>query len=300
MPANLTDLNQRFAIAKQLEFTAGPGEMPIAQIDNQHATAQIALNGAHVYGFQPHGQAPVLWLSSLANFAPGKPIRGGIPVIWPWFGPHPTAPDSPMHGFVRKLPWEVIASEALADGGTRVQFGFSADADSQPLWPHLIDLTYTVTVGEALTIELVVNNQADEAISFTDALHTYFQVGDVAQITLFGLEETDYLDKVEDFARKHQQGPIRIDGPTDRVYVDTATECVIDDPALGRRIHIRKAGSDTTVVWNPWIETAKAMADFRDDEYPQMLCVESANAANDVVVLEPGESHRLKARIAVE
>jgi len=295
----IAELNQRFGIDTRLTFIPGPREIPVAGLKNEYGTAAVALLGAHVLNYQPWGAEPVLWLSRQARFEPGKAIRGGIPVIWPWFGAHPSDPAMPNHGFVRTQNWTVSASQALDDGALQIQFSLHDGEASRRLWPHAFELTYTVTLGRTLTVELAVRNPNPEPIAFTEALHSYFQVGDVAQVAVRGLEGAEYLDKTQDFARFRQQGPVRIQGETDRVYLNTEAECVIDDPALDRRIHIAKRGSRTTVVWNPWIDKAQAMADFGDDEYPGMICVETANAFENAVRLEAGAVHEVAAEIGV-
>ncbi len=296
----LAKLNQNFGIDDQVTFVGDPGGLPVAVLENEHGRARVARHGAHVLDYQPRGAKPVIWLSRQARFEPGKAIRGGIPVIWPWFGAHPSDPTMPAHGFVRTLPWSVDATAVLDDGALQVRFTLSDGEASRRPWPHAFKLAYTVTLGTRLTVELAVRNPNPERVHFTEALHSYFHVGDVAQVTVSGLEETEYLDKTQDFDRFRQQGPVRIQGETDRVYLNTEAECVIDDPVLGWRIHIAKRGSRTTVVWNPGPEVARSMADFGDDEYPDMLCVETANTFENGVTLEAGAEHRITAEIWVE
>jgi D-hexose-6-phosphate mutarotase len=114
------------------------------------------------------------------------------------------------------------------------------------------------------------------------------------------LENCEYLDKVKDFARFNQQDGIVIESEVDRVYVNTAAECVIEDKGLKRAIRIAKQGSKSTVVWNPWIEKAEKMGDFGPQLHRDMVCVESGNALENVVTLAPGETHRLEAVYSVE
>jgi len=295
----LASLNEQFGIDDHLVFAAGPGDLPTVRVRNEFAAAEISLLGAHVLSYQPHGTEPVLWVSSQSNFAVGKPIRGGIPVCWPWFAGHPLDSNLPSHGFVRTALWTVLASRTTRDERTEIELGFESNADTLALWPHRFALRLRVTVGPALTVTLFTCNTGDELFSFTGALHTYFHVGDVAQIAIHGLDGSDYLDKTDNMARKTQHGPVHISGYTDRIYLDTDSECIIQDPVLNRHIHIEKAGSATTVVWNPW-QMAARMPDLADDEYPGMLCVETAKAADDVETVAPGEEHHLTAHIWVD
>jgi glucose-6-phosphate 1-epimerase len=300
MDHSLQTLNDRFALADALSFVAGRGELPTARIHNRHASAEICLLGAHVLSFQPHGEEPVLWLSWESNFAVGKPIRGGIPVCWPWFAAHPTDSSKPSHGFVRTALWSVLATRSLEDGATQVELGIESNEETLALWPHRFELRLIATVGKTLTVELISRNPGEADFSYTGALHSYFTVSAAAGIAIYGLADGDYLDKTEGFARKTQRGPIQISQPTDRIYLDTDAECVIDDPGLGRRIHIGKDNSHTTVVWNPWSSGAARLPDFGDEEYPGMVCVETARAAEDVATVPAGREDRLTARIWME
>jgi len=298
---DLETLGRRFAVADHVTFAAGPGELgPVAQVANRHAAATIALHGAHVTGFRPRDHRPVLWVSGKSAFRPGKAIRGGIPVCWPWFADHPTDRTKPAHGFVRAAAWEVVATEVVEEGATRIRLGLVDDEATRALWPHRFELELAVTVGSSLDVALAIRNTGDAPFTSGGALHSYFTVGDVTQIAIHGLDGRAYVDKVDRLARKVQRGPVRIDAETDRVYLDTTADCVIDDPGLRRRITIAKAGSRSTVVWNPWRAKAASMADFGDEEYPGMVCVETANAGDDVVSVPAGGRHELRTTIRVD
>jgi len=296
---SIQDLNARFAIADQVAFAAGPGGFPVVSVRNAHADAAIALQGADVTGFQPHGQEPILFLSRQAVYASGKAIRGGIPICWPWFGPHPTDPAKPDHGFARTRPWSVRDTTAMPDGATMVRLGLTDDAETRVLWPYAFALELAVTVGTTLEVTLVARNTGHEPFVCGGALHSYFHVGDVTAITIQGLEGTAYVDKVDGGRSQVQQGSITIVGETDRVYTETAASCVIVDPTLGRRVTVAKEGSRSTVVWNPWRDKARRLADFGDDEYTEMVCVEVANAGGDTVMVAPGGKHHLEMMISV-
>ncbi|HEX9373905.1 MAG TPA: D-hexose-6-phosphate mutarotase [Roseiflexaceae bacterium] len=292
-------LNDQYAIGEHITFAAGPGGLPVAEIRNAHAAATIALQGGHVVAFQPHRQAPVLFVSRNSLFEAGKTIRGGIPVCWPWFAQHPTDPSRPFHGFARTAMWQVRGAGVGPGDTTELRLGLHNTEATWAIWPHAFDLEIAVTVGPELHVALVARNTGGESLACGGALHSYFAVGDAARIAIRGLEGCAYADKVDGGRRKIQDGPITIGAETDRIYMDTSADCVIDDPALARRIRIAKSGSQTTVVWNPWVEKARSIADFADDEYAAMVCVETANAAADVVTIEPGGEHRLSATIAI-
>ena len=296
----LTDLNQRFAIGNHVQFKEITDGMIIAEVANQHAIANIALQGAHIATFQPRGEEPVIWLSPHAKFAPGKSIRGGVPICWPWFGPHKTDSKLPGHGFARTVPWEVFETKALPDGSTFLRFGLIESDVTRTQWPYPSTVQLDVTVGRALRVELVTHNAGGAAFELGEALHTYFQISDVAKTTIRGLDNCAYLDKVQDFARFTQQDGIVIDSEVDRVYINTAADCVIEDKGLKRAIRIAKQGSMSTVVWNPWTEKADKMGDFGEEGHRGMVCVESGNMMDNVVVLAPGEMHKLVAVYSVE
>ncbi len=296
----LSALNARHGIAGQLVFKEVPGGLTVAEVTNPQATATIALQGAHVMTFAPRGHKPVIWLSRAAKLAPGKSIRGGVPVCWPWFGPHATEPTFPGHGFARTVLWEVIEASALSDGGTRLVFRLVPTDATRAQWPQVTPVECHITVGRALDIELVTRNQEAGPITIGDALHTYFEVSDIRQVMIDGLDGCPYLDKMDGGQRKQQTGAVTIGAEVDRIYLDSTADCLINDPGWQRRIRIAKRGSRSTVVWNPWIEKAAKMGDFGDNGYLNMVCVESANAADDVVTIAPGGEHRLAVRYSVE
>lgn len=265
------------------------------------AVAQIALQGAHVLSWQPPGARSVLFLSPKSAFRSDVPIRGGVPLCFPWFGPSAGDRAAPQHGFARTRMWKVDATCCEANGVVEARLQLSDDAGTRAWWPHAFVAAMIVRSGQELDLTLEVRNTGSEPFTFGAALHTYFCVSDVRRIEIGGLENTRFLDKV-DGAREKREGaaPLRITGETDRIYLDTTAACTIDDPGWSRRIVIEKQGSRSTVVWNPWIDKARAMADLGDDDWPHFVCVETCNAADDVVSLAPGESHRLSAEIAIE
>jgi glucose-6-phosphate 1-epimerase len=284
----------------QLCFSTGKGGIPVIDIKNQYGSAIISLQGAHVLSWIPQGEEDVIWLSEDATFAPGKSVRGGVPVCWPWFGAHETSSDFPAHGFARTTLWEVVCMETLKDGRTRITFTTEPQPDNEHMWPPHTTVLYQLTIGKKLQMELVTQNNGAEAITIGQALHTYFRIGDVSKVFLHGLDDTEYLDKLENFKRKHQHGPIHVDQEIDRIYLDTVSECVIEDRLLKRNIVINKCGSRSTVVWNPWQATAEKMGDLGEDGYRKMLCVESCNAADDVVTIGPGKTHHLWVQYQVQ
>ena len=280
----IAELNSAFG-NDSVEFIAGEGGLAKAVICNELAQAEVYLHGGHVAAFRPVGAEEVLWMSKEAVFVPPKAIRGGVPVCWPWFGPKK---GFPQHGFARNREWTVRST-----GDGELTLGLSDSDETRALWPHAFDLELTVVVGAQLRMELRSRNSGVEPIEVGGALHTYFTVGAIDHIAIHGLEDSEYLDSLVGGERKSQDGPVTFSGEVDRIYLDRATCTEIDDPVLQRRIRVGKEGSATTVVWNPWIAKSAAMGDFPNAGYQSMVCIETANAADDMHALQPGEEHVL-------
>ena len=295
---NPEQLNKAFSLAdggNTLRFKVGKGDIPVAEIRNAQSTASISLQGAHVLSWVPAGEDEVIWVSEDATYAPAKSLRGGIPICWPWFGAHEANAAFPAHGFARVVLWQVAESQQLPTGETQICFRLDTsqlDDKYRQMWLPPTVAEYRLTIGRALTMELITHNLSDQAMTIGQALHTYFAVDDVTHTSVTGLEGKDYLDKTDGFKRKTQAGPVTIGTEVDRVYLRTSDDLTIDDGK--RRIIIKKQGSQSTVVWNPWKEVAEKMGDLGRDGYLKMLCVESANAAEDVVRIAAGESHTLR------
>jgi glucose-6-phosphate 1-epimerase len=272
---------------------ADHGDIDTLSIENIHGSARISLLGATLIDWTPVGNDSVIWLSDTARFEVGRGIRGGVPLCWPWFGAHAAQPDFSAHGIARTRLWRMIEASDLPDGSTRVRLQLPLEPDHW--WPYPSHLEYQVTLGSSLHLQLNTRNSGDSAFEITQALHTYFRVGDIEQVTVLGLEDKPYLDKPDNYRQKHQQGALSFEGETDRIYLQAPSRCVIHDPGLQRRIEIESSGSQSTVVWNPWREVAAGMADMHGESYRSMLCVETANAASDARRVGPGETISLAA-----
>jgi len=302
---DLNTLRETFDLPGVAEITPGEGEMPKVTLRSQHATAELYLHGAHVTQFTPHGEPPLLFMSRKSHFAESKPIRGGVPLVFPWFGPNAADSALPAHGFARIRPWELTSVDRADNGDVKVTLSKQPDGISRECWPREFSLLFTVTVSKTLTMALQVQNTGDRPFRFEQAFHTYLAVSDIRNVSLDGLAGRDYLDKMDHAQRKTQDvSPFQLVGETDRVYLNTPDTVIVTDPAGSaakgpRMIAVSKQGSATTVVWNPWIAKAAAMADFGDDEWPGMLCIETANVAENALSLEPGQSHTMTSAIAL-
>jgi len=293
----IEDLNKNFSFQNEnnyLIFKSGQGDIPVVEIKNNQASATISLQGAHVLSWKPRDQDDVIWLSNDAIFAAGKSIRGGVPICWPWFGAHENNDSFPAHGFARTVLWQVIDTQKLSSDETQITFRLSTnqlDKDKQKMWPQETVAEYRLKIAKTLTLELKTFNKSNETITIGQALHTYFNIEDINNTIVTGLEGKTYLDKTDKFKSKIQDGPITINNEVDRVYLDTTDDVTIDNTK--RKIIIKKQGSNSTVVWNPWEDVATKMGDLGEAGYKKILCVESANVADDTITINAGESYTL-------
>jgi len=294
-----TDLNARFGVENTVNFEQGPGGLVIIQITISDAKASIALQGAQVLTWTPTDEQPVIWLSPEAKYIANKSLRGGVPICWPWFGPHESQSSFPAHGVARTSTWQVNSVDVLTDGRVQLRFTLPQTVDIGAYWPYVTPLHYVVTIGRTLELELTTHNESETEITLGEALHTYFAVSDVRSVHVNGLNGCEYIDKVDGSLRKLQQGEVNITGEVDRVYLDTTSECIIEDIGWQRRIHIEKQGSRSTVVWNPWIEKGAKLGDLGETGYLNMLCVESANAADNVATVTSGGQHQLWVKYSI-
>ncbi len=297
----IEQLNADYGLAGQLKFVEGKGGFPLIEIDGPKAKASISVYGGQVLSFQPANEPEdLMFVSEKAYYQEGKAIKGGIPVCWPWFGPDPEGLGRPSHGFVRNRLWNVLATETTPDGEVKVTLGVAATAETREIWPEEFEMAIAISIGDSLSVELITRNKGDRAFSITQALHTYFKVGDIQQVKVIGLEELEYIDKPDGGAKKTQKGAVTFASEVDRIYTNVGSELVIEDAALGRKILISSTGSKTAVVWNPWVEISGKMADLEDDDYQRLVCVETANAANDVVEVPASSEYRLVANYRIE
>ena len=295
---SIEELNRRFAIAGVAQITAGKGGLPRVSVSAPAATAEIYLHGAQLTSWRPAGGEEVIFLSAQSQFEPGRAIRGGIPICFPWFRNKAEDPKAPSHGFVRTKAWQ-LDSVALNGDAVAVSLSTWSDEGTRAWWPHDFHLVHRLNIGAELAQELVMTNTGSVPLRFEEALHTYYRVGGAEAVRVSGLDGVAYLDNTDGNREKRQEGDIVFTGPTDRAYVDTTHPVEILDPVLRRRIRLEKENSRTTVVWNPWIEGAHALADLADDEWRTMACVEASNIRAFAVDLAPGQQHTMKTSIRV-
>lgn len=298
----LQELSEHFSLPGVLEFDEPHPGMPRAVITTPGCQAELFLQGAHLTRWQPANLAPAIFTSAESGYAPGKAIRGGIPVIFPWFGAPASSPVHPpanaaSHGFARTSPW-TLHFAALAGDDLHLSLTLDHTDVMQQLGFSNFELAWYGILGRDLTLRLTVVNTGQEPLLFEEALHTYLAVSSSVDATVTGLQGTEYLDKTEAFARKTQDNEaLRFTGEVDRAYVNTTAPVTVHDPAAGREITVSKSGSGTTVTWNPGPVLAAKLADLGDAEWRSFVCVETANAADNALTLAPGQAHTMELRL---
>jgi glucose-6-phosphate 1-epimerase len=308
----LAQLNEHFALPGILAFDENNG-LARAQVTLPNCLATVYLHGAHLTNWHPAGQAPMLFLSTKSEFAAGKPIRGGVPVCFPWFATdtkgHDGGKPGPSHGFARLQEWE-FAFAALVPGhhpALHLTFTLAPSEMSRHFGCGDFRLAYEMIFGggdpanpenphsQQLTLRLSVANPGTAPLEFEEALHTYFHVGEVTKSPITGLESAKFLDKTDGMREKTgPAGPLALTGWTDRVYPANTATTHIEDQGNARTITIAKTNSATTIVWNPWDKASAGIADLAPNEWPGFLCVETANTAGQSITLKPGEAHTME------
>ncbi len=278
-------------------------ELPCWRVRTAKTELLVAQQGAQILSYQRHGEQPLIWLSEQAEFKQGQSVRGGVPLCWPWFGDLRRNPQAvqalyqdgqqaPAHGLVRGLDWQLLGIDSQ-DDSVSLEFVFNSAEQPLPSWPHAAELKLGIRLDERLHLSLSNRNLGDTPLTISQALHSYFAVGDIRQAEVEGLHGCRYVETLEDWQQRQQSGALGFAGETDRIYLDTPTQLSIRDPAWQRRIQLRSSGSGSAVLWTPWIDKARRLSQFADTAWPGMLCVEHGNLLNDMLVLAPGAQHQL-------
>ncbi|HNW52090.1 MAG TPA: D-hexose-6-phosphate mutarotase [Prolixibacteraceae bacterium] len=288
---DIDKLDDRFGIEGELGFCEIDGDLIAMTIYNKFADVEICLYGAHITRYMPHGSFDVLWMSPDSFFEVGRPIRGGIPLCFPWFGPHPSDTSKPAHGFARLMYWDVVETTSLESGETRVKLQLVSNEETKAYWPFDFKAVLEVLVGRTLEVQLSITNTGSQDFDYSAALHSYFGVSGIENINIQGLQGARYYNGFDTSLNTQETELLEIHQEENRRYIDTSSDCVIEDPVFNQAIRISKKGSNVTVVWNPWEETSSKMEDLPDDGYEAFVCVEAVNAYNDIVQLRPGEEH---------
>jgi glucose-6-phosphate 1-epimerase len=295
--------NKRLKLHAHVMQTQDEGGLQYLEIDNPLASGRISLQGGQVIAWQPKFlDQPVLWLSSNARFVKGRSIRGGVPICWPWFGAHPTDSTFCPHGFARVIPWRVMDIDATPTGATRIILEMQDTPEAQRQLSYPYNLTLTITIGRRLRVEMATVNKADHPFVIGEAFHTYLNISDIANVSIVGMQDCVYADKILKYERNVEHNDLTFDGGEfDRVYIHHSSDCSVHDVGYNRIIHVSKSGSDTTVVWNPGADKAGQMADMgANDEWRKTICVETTNALDNMVVINPGRTHVISAEYSIE
>ncbi|WP_249678942.1 D-hexose-6-phosphate mutarotase [Pseudomonas abieticivorans] len=278
-------------------------ELNCWRISHGGAELLIAQQGAQILSYQRDGDQPLIWLNEQAVFKQGTPIRTGVPVCWPWFGNFARNPqavqamrtandEAPAHGLVRAQEWQLLGIDS-SDGNLRVDLTLPETKGKLPGWPHSVELKLSIELGDKLVVKLSTTNLGDSDVSLSQALHSYFAVSDVRDVSVQGVDGLNYIETLEGWQTRTQTGDLRFSGETDRIYQKAPKQLSIIDPTWKRRIEITSEGSNSAVIWNPWIDRAAQLSDMADDGWQRMLCIETANVMDDIVTLLPGGSHTL-------
>jgi D-hexose-6-phosphate mutarotase len=298
--SKLKELQNRFGDCDYITFEQTEQDVVLIHVNHPLATATISLQGGQVLEWKPRSQVePVLWSADPTHWLSGRAIRAGVPICWPWFGAHPTEQAAPAHGYARLCDWEVAEISMESLGTIDIDLRMMPTHEVATRYPLNATLVSRISVGEALSISLTTTNTGEAPITITEALHAYFNVGEIDDIQIEGIEGNDFIDLIDQNIRKTQVGAIRFTGETGRVYLNTLNECFIVDRALGRTIKIEKSNSHSTVVWNPWLETASKMNDLGPVAWQKLVCVESANALENFVMIKPRSQHTLTVRYSI-
>jgi len=296
---NIDQLNDKFSLNGKVKFDKPENGLVYLNVSNKYADASICLYGANVTSFRPYHSKEILWLSPKSSFEVGKPIRGGIPVCFPWFGPNKTDPKQPQHGFGRLMYWDVSETANQPGGETMIRLQLCASEETKFYWPHEFCAELSVLVGKTLEVNLKITNQSAESFEYTCALHTYYHISSIENISITGLLGASYHNQSEPCEFIQESPKIKICKAETRHYHNTEANCMIEDPDFGRKISIAKAGSKITTIWNPGKETSAKIEDLPDDAYLCFVCVEAVNAFDDVIRLTPQESHTTSAMIGL-
>jgi glucose-6-phosphate 1-epimerase len=294
----IAELARRFEIPGAAEVVSANGGLPTVRITSPEARGEMYLHGAHVTSWKPRGREEVFFVSTQSRWEDGHAIRGGVPVCFPWFGGKADDPNAPAHGFVRTKAWQLESVAKVGDAVTVSMFTQSDEA-TKHWWPADFHLLHRATFSSELRLELVVTNTGRAPMHFEEALHAYHRVGSIESARVRGLDSVPYLDKTASNRKEVQHGEIVIASETDRVYLNTTDAIELDDPVLHRLTRVTKDNSRTTVVWNPWMQKARSLSDFADDEWKEMICIETSNVSNFAVSLAPGEQHTMQAVVRV-
>ena len=280
-----------FELEETLQLITTENDLLKLIITNEHCEAEIYLHGGHLTHYQPKGEAAIIFDAKESKITPPKSVHAGIPICWPWFGPHPSDANKPQHGFARDSVWEIKSTKRLSSQETEVILTLQESAHSRTLFDFSFTLELTFRLGSSCSVSLKTINTDKKSFTITQALHSYFAISDLSNIEIEGVRETPFIDYTDEKKEKRESLALRIDRETNRVYIPTTKSCIIHDSGLQRKITVAKQGSNSTTIWNPWRDSK--IHDLPDESYRRFVCIESTNALEDKVTLAPDETHTI-------
>lgn len=275
--------------------TTDAGGRPAFRLRGRGGEVLVARTGAQVLSWtRPDGD--VLFTGSTEAFAAGKAVRGGVPLVFPWFNEHATDKSLPAHGFARTAEWHAAA----VGPGARLRLALADDERTRALWPHRFLLWCDVALDDRLHVTLTARNVDDRPWSFEEALHTYFALGDVGTASVHGLEGVPCVEHAKEPAPAWDPAaPTTFVAETDRVYQGVPPRIELRAPSLARTLELTTVGADSAIVWTPWPTKAARLSGLGPDDWRRFCCVESANVKQAARTLAPGAAHALRLTIAV-
>jgi len=298
MSQSIDDLQAILSECPEISVTEPEPGFPVLEVKTSVSEATIALHGAQVLTWTLIGHPPVLYVSPKAKMTEGIPLRGGIPICWPWFNEHPEDSTLPKHGFARNRFWELVSGEAFGKEATLV-FKLCSDEETKQMFPYDFELTATIRVSDKLRVKLNMKNTGEEIYRVSSALHTYLSIGNIERIQLEGVKGSHYMDQLSDQTEaQYQEKNLQIKEEVDRIY-QSMSSVLVRDLDRHRSVFVDKAGSRSTVIWNPWKEKSKSLSDLPDKGYLEFVCVECANAGTDKPTLRPNSSHNVETVIGL-
>lgn len=283
------------SISRSVDIVEASG-LKVLRIRHPSAKAAISLYGGQLLSFQPNGESDLLWLSGQAILDGRAPIRGGIPICFPWFG----RISSPAHGFARTEVWD-LANIQEDEAKLIIQLTLTATESTLSYWPHHFEAKLTFEIKQDIKVRLFVKNIDCKPFRFSAALHSYLNVGDIQNCKVHGLGPT-YLDSLD--CRKERVGKeiLSVNQAVDRVYLKPAPTITVEDFNLERVLAVTNGNNNSAIVWNPWQEGAKSTPDINFSQFTQFLCIESclyASSLEQGKELAPNESYELSTQIAL-
>jgi len=286
-------------------------QLEAIKVEHPLFTATLLLQGAQLIEFTPSScNNNLLWLSDTVEYKLGKPLRGGIPICWPWFGNMDKNPtkiqqqiqgEASAHGFARSMPWQV---NSITESCHHVEIilQLTNNQQTQTLWPFEFNLQARFVFTNTLEVELTTTNTGAKTFAISQALHTYFPTDDITKTYIHNTHGSRYIDALDNWKEKKQNGRIGFSEETDRLYFFNADkldtyELRIESP--NTQLVLKNTQSKSAVIWNPWIEKSKRLSQFSPQDYQHMYCIETANVMSDHKMLTPNQQQSLKFELSL-